>query len=70
MIPTAEEILSKHLESMIERTEQSYCSINEMKAQPEWDASMQAMIEFAKLHVENFSKSNLKIDEYLKLHTK
>lgn len=51
-IPTAEKILSKHLESMLERTDQSYCSIDEMKAQPEWDASMQAMIEFAKLHVE------------------
>jgi len=52
MIPTAEEIFSKHLESMLKRTDQSYCSIDEMKAQPEWNASVQAMIEFARLHVE------------------
>lgn len=29
-----------------------------------------AMIEFAKLHVENFTKSNLNLEEYLKLHVK
>jgi hypothetical protein len=28
------------------------------------------MIEFAKLHVENFTKSNLNPEEYLKLHVK
>jgi hypothetical protein len=30
----------------------------------------QRMIEFAKLHVENFTKSNLNLEEYLKLHVK
>lgn len=29
-----------------------------------------AMIEFAKLHVENFTKSGLNLKEYLELHVK
>jgi hypothetical protein len=45
-VPTAEEILNKHL------------------------VPANAMIEFAKLHVENFAKSNLNAEEYLKLHVK
>lgn len=42
----AEKILEKHLLLMIGRIEQSYVSIDEMKQQPEWQATISAMIEY------------------------
>jgi hypothetical protein len=47
MIPTAAAILEKHLSSMVGRVTESYVSIDEMKEQPEWQVTIDAMIEFA-----------------------
>jgi hypothetical protein len=47
MITKADEILEKHLLLMLGRTDESYVSIEEMKKQPEWNAVISAMIEFA-----------------------
>jgi len=44
---TAEQILEKHLLLMIGRTDQSYASIEEMKKQPEWQTTINAMLEYA-----------------------
>jgi hypothetical protein len=43
----AEKILEKHLKEMIGRVEESYDSIEEMKKQPEWEATIKAMTEIA-----------------------
>lgn len=43
---TAEQILEKHLLLMLKRTDESYVSIDEMKQQPEWQAAINAMIEY------------------------
>lgn len=46
---TAEQILEKHLLSMLKRTEQSYVAVDEMKKQPEWQATINAMIEYGEM---------------------
>lgn len=43
---TAEQILEKHLLLMLKRTDQSYVSVDEMKQQPEWQATTNAMLEY------------------------
>jgi len=45
----ATEVLEKHLSTMLSRTEQSYVSISEMKEQPEWKATIDAMIEYGNM---------------------
>lgn len=54
MIPTAEEFLKNT--TMV--TEQEISIVKNY------------MIEFTKLHVENFTKSELELKEYLELHVK
>jgi hypothetical protein len=55
---TAEEYLRKHLSLMINRTKESFVSIEEMKAQPEWDATINAMDEYAEAyHQEKMKES-------------
>ena len=44
---TKEEILEKHLKTMIERTDESFSDISEMKKTPEWEATLNAMQEYA-----------------------
>jgi hypothetical protein len=46
---TAAQILEKHLLSMIKRTDQSYVSVDEMKQQPEWEATINAMLEYGEM---------------------
>jgi hypothetical protein len=46
---TAEEILEKHLLLMLKRTDESYVSVDEMKKQPEWQATINAMLEYSKM---------------------
>ena len=46
---TAEQILEKHLLLMIKRTDQSYVSVDEMKQQPEWQATINAMLEYGEM---------------------
>ena len=44
---TPEQILEKHLLIMLGRTEESYISIEEIKKQPEWQTTINAMLEYA-----------------------
>lgn len=44
---TKEEILEKHLKTMINQSNQSYSDISEMKEQPEWEVTINAMQEYA-----------------------
>jgi hypothetical protein len=46
---TAEQILEKHLLLMLKRTDQSYVSVDEMKQQPEWQATINAMLEYGEM---------------------
>ena len=46
---TAEQILEKHLLLMLKRTDQSYVSVDEMKEQPEWQATINAMLEYGEM---------------------
>lgn len=46
---TAEQILEKHLLLMLNRTDQSYVSVDEMKQQPEWQATINAMLEYGEI---------------------
>ena len=46
---TAEEILEKHLLLMLKRTDESYVSVDEMKKQPEWQATINAMLEYSEM---------------------
>ncbi len=46
---TAEQILEKHLSLMLKRTDQSYVSVDEMKQQPEWQATINAMLEYGEI---------------------
>ena len=46
---TAEKILEKHLLLMLKRTDQSYVSVDEMKQQPEWQATINAMLEYGEI---------------------
>ena len=46
---TAEQILEKHLSLMLKRTDESYVSIDEMKQQPEWQAVINAMLEYGEI---------------------
>lgn len=46
---TAEQILEKHLLSMLGRTDESYVSVDEMKQQPEWQAVINAMLEYGEI---------------------
>lgn len=46
---TAEQVLEKHLSLMLKRTDQSYVSIDEMKQQPEWQATINAMLEYGEI---------------------
>lgn len=46
---TAEQILEKHLLLMLKRTDQSYVSVDEMKQQPEWQATINAMLEYSEM---------------------
>lgn len=46
---TAEQILEKHLLLMLKRTDESYESIDEMKQQPEWQAVINAMLEYGEI---------------------
>jgi len=46
---TAEQILEKHLLSMLGRTDESYVSVDEMKQQPEWQAVINAMLEYGEM---------------------
>ena len=62
--PTVEELINKIDDEFYEKNSY-YLSISN----PNLFAKTIA-IEFAKLHVENFSKSKLKINEYLELHVK
>jgi len=55
MIPTAKAFYQNYIE---ENNHDSHVDIEEM------------LIEFAKLHVENFIKSGLTLKEYLELHVK
>ena len=57
-IPTAKETLKSK-----ETYDEEYPTISLSDAE-------EAMIEFAKLHVENFTKSELSLKEYLELHVK
>lgn len=52
ILPTSEKILEKHLETMLGRERESYITIEEMKKLPEWTTTINAMVEFARLHVE------------------
>lgn len=45
----ADEILEKHLLLMLARTNESYASIEEMKKQPEWQTTINAMVEYAEM---------------------
>jgi hypothetical protein len=45
----AEEILEKHLLLMLKRTDESYVSVDEMKKQPEWQATINAMLEYSEM---------------------
>jgi len=42
-----ESILEKHLTSLINLTDNSYVSVEEMKKQPEWESTLNAMEEYA-----------------------
>ena len=44
---TKDEILAKNLIALVGRTKESYASIDEMKKQPEWEATINAMEEYA-----------------------
>ena len=44
-----EEILEKHLLLMVKRTDQSYASVDEMKKLPEWQAVINAMLEYGEM---------------------
>ena len=57
---SADKILEKHLTSMLGRTEGSYISIDEMKKQPEWKATIKAMNEYANECVKNSSNAKPK----------
>jgi|LSQX01.1.fsa_nt_gb hypothetical protein len=46
---TAEQILEKHLLLMLKRTDESYVSVDEMKQQPEWQATINAMLEYGEM---------------------
>lgn len=46
---TAEQILEKHLSLMLKRTDESYMSVDEMKQQPEWQATINAMLEYGEM---------------------
>lgn len=46
---TAEQILEKHLLLMLKRTDQIYVSVDEMKEQPEWQATINAMLEYGEM---------------------
>lgn len=46
---TAEQILEKHLLLMLKRTDQSYVSVDEMKQQSEWQATINAMLEYGEM---------------------
>jgi len=46
---TAEQILEKHLLLMLKRTDERYVSIDEMKQQPEWQAVINAMLEYGEM---------------------
>lgn len=46
---TPEQILEKHLSPLINRTDESYVSVDEMKQQPEWKATIDAMVEYRRL---------------------
>jgi hypothetical protein len=62
-IPTIEEFFNNYSDN-VSLSEGHYDYLVEK------DSFKEAMIEFAKLHVENFAKSNLNAEEYLKLHVK
>jgi hypothetical protein len=51
---TPDEILEKHLSLMLGRTDESYISIDEMKQSPEWQTTINAMIEYAKQDLKVF----------------
>ena len=62
---TPDEILEKHLSLMLGRTDQSYVSIDEMKKQPEWQATINAMVEYGDKLVEvDDDKLKSQIDQY------
>ena len=44
-IKTKKEILDKHIKTMLNRTNESYCSIEEIKEQPEYQTTLDAMLE-------------------------
>lgn len=50
-IPTADEILTGDLLTMVKSVPKRYVPIEEMKNQPEWGVVQSCMIKFAKLHV-------------------
>lgn len=49
----ADVILEKHLLQMLGRVQESYVSIEEMRKQPEWGCTINAMIEYAEQEVKN-----------------
>lgn len=50
---TPEEILEKHLTLMLGRTDMSFVSIEEMREQPEYQATIDAMKEYATKYATN-----------------
>jgi hypothetical protein len=46
-----ENILEKHITKMLGRTDESYVSIEDMKKQPEWDVTIEAMKEASGLNL-------------------
>lgn len=58
---SAEYVLDNHLKLMLGRTSESYVSIDEMKKQPEYSATIDAMEPFANLRVEQ-EKDKIKLE--------
>lgn len=61
---TADKVLEKHLELMIGKEDDSFHSMSELKAQPEWAAVIDAMNEFAGIKKE-LSSDSLSFKEQL-----